>query len=43
MKKSVLFLLAGLLGLIAEAQQANWQQRANYKMDVEMDVVSNRF
>lgn len=43
MKKSVLFFLTGLFTLTTIAQQANWQQRANYKMEVDMDVVSNRF
>ena len=35
----VLFLFVSVVG----AQQASWQQRVNYRMDVDLDVTTNRF
>ncbi|MES2429455.1 MAG: M1 family metallopeptidase [Bacteroidota bacterium] len=44
MKKYVLLITYNLLLItIASAQPGYWQQSANYKMDIDVNVVSNRF
>jgi hypothetical protein len=43
MNKSILLLFAALFNFSAFSQQANWQQRANYRMEVDMNVETNRF
>lgn len=46
MKKSFLILFFSLLvssSMILQAQPERWQQKVKYKMDINMDVQSNRF
>ena len=43
MKKNLLILVVCLYWIPAFAQQAAWQQRVSYKMDVDMNVTTNRF
>ena len=41
--KSLVIAICLLSGLVVTAQDKRWQQRANYSMDINMDVESNRF
>lgn len=43
MKNSALVCMLLLLTSAIIAQQASWQQRVNYQMNVDMDVTTNRF
>ena len=43
MKKSTFTWVLLFLVTALSAQQASWQQRVNYRMDVDMDVTTNRF
>jgi hypothetical protein len=42
-KSSFLFLVGTFLFLFAEAQPDRWQQRVNYNMNIDMDVITNKF
>ncbi|GAO41282.1 M1 family metallopeptidase [Flavihumibacter petaseus] len=43
MQKGSLTLILALLALFSQAQPDRWQQRVKYKMDIDMDVNTNRF
>ena len=43
MRIASLLLVSGLLSLTGWAQPDRWQQRVNYKMDIDMDVKTNQF
>jgi len=43
MRIASLFLAFSLLSLTGWAQPDRWQQRVNYKMDIDMDVATNQF
>ena len=43
MRIASLFLAFSLLSLTGWAQPDRWQQRVNYKMDIDMDVSTNQF
>jgi len=43
LKKTLLFPVAVFMCVASFAQPSRWQQRANYKMNIDMDVNTNRF
>ena len=42
-KPTSLFLISNFLFLISIAQPDRWQQKVKYSMNIDMDVVTNKF